>query len=141
MGKSKPESLGRKWRWLLPVLLVLMAVLPSISPRMAAQAPGAPPQPVDWFTGKPRVVIISDIGNEPDDQMSFVQFLLSSKSPCRTAWKILGRAFSCRGLGVAHIILSVTDNESPAPDLLPAHSLDGEFLCRTRCTTLIRERC
>jgi hypothetical protein len=31
---------------------------------------------VDNFTGKPRVVIISDIGNEPDDQMSFVRLLL-----------------------------------------------------------------
>lgn len=32
----------------------------------------------DDFTGHPRVVIISDIGNEPDDQMSFVRFLLYS---------------------------------------------------------------
>src|ERR1700760_2468974 len=37
-----------------------------------------PPTHVDDFTGKPRVVIISDIGNEPDDQMSFVRFLLYS---------------------------------------------------------------
>ena len=36
------------------------------------------PQPVDTFSGKPRVVIISDIGNEPDDQMSFVRLLLYS---------------------------------------------------------------
>lgn len=33
---------------------------------------------VDNFTGKPRVVIISDIGNEPDDQMSFVRLLMYS---------------------------------------------------------------
>jgi hypothetical protein len=33
---------------------------------------------VDSFSGKPRVVIISDIGNEPDDQMSFVRLLLYS---------------------------------------------------------------
>lgn len=32
----------------------------------------------DLFTGKPRVVILSDIGNEPDDQMSFVRLLLYS---------------------------------------------------------------
>jgi hypothetical protein len=39
----------------------------------------APPfQPVDTFSGKPRVAIISDIGNEPDDQMSFVRLLLYS---------------------------------------------------------------
>ena len=36
------------------------------------------PQPIDSFSGKPRVVIISDIGNEPDDQMSFVRLLLYS---------------------------------------------------------------
>ena len=33
---------------------------------------------MDDFSGKPRVVVISDIGNEPDDQMSFVRFLLYS---------------------------------------------------------------
>lgn len=37
-----------------------------------------PPTHVDDFTGKPRVVIISDIGNEPDDQMSFVHLLMYS---------------------------------------------------------------
>jgi len=36
------------------------------------------PTHVDDFPGKPRVIIISDIGNEPDDQMSFVRFLLYS---------------------------------------------------------------
>ena len=43
----------------------------------------APAQPlprnhVDDFTGHPRAIIISDIGNEPDDQMSFVRLLLYS---------------------------------------------------------------
>src|SRR5262249_52290565 len=33
---------------------------------------------VDDFTGKPRVVVLSDMGNEPDDQMSFVRLLLYS---------------------------------------------------------------
>lgn len=33
---------------------------------------------IDNFTGHPRVVVISDIGNEPDDQMSLVRFLLYS---------------------------------------------------------------
>jgi Protein of unknown function (DUF1593) len=41
-------------------------------------AQGLPPAHVDDFTGKPRVVIISDIGNEPDDQMSFVRLLMYS---------------------------------------------------------------
>lgn len=34
--------------------------------------------PADAFYLHPRVVIMSDIGNEPDDQMSFVRFLLYS---------------------------------------------------------------
>src|SRR5580704_4343897 len=41
-------------------------------------AQSLPPTHVDDFTGHPRVVIISDIGNEPDDQMSFVRLLLYS---------------------------------------------------------------
>src|SRR5215831_18033396 len=36
------------------------------------------PTHVDEFSGKPRVVVISDIGNEPDDQMSFVRLLMYS---------------------------------------------------------------
>ena len=41
-------------------------------------AQSLPPTHIDNFTGKPRVIIISDIGNEPDDQMSLVRLLLSS---------------------------------------------------------------
>ena len=37
-----------------------------------------PPTRVDEFTGRPRVIVISDIGNEPDDQMSLVRLLLYS---------------------------------------------------------------
>ncbi|MGB9455511.1 MAG: DUF1593 domain-containing protein [Bryobacteraceae bacterium] len=37
-----------------------------------------PPTHVDDFTGHPRVIVISDIGNEPDDQMSLVRLLLYS---------------------------------------------------------------
>ena len=43
-----------------------------------ARAQAILPTHVDNFAGKPRVVVISDIGNEPDDQMSFVRFLLYS---------------------------------------------------------------
>lgn len=43
-----------------------------------AQRGAQPAQPVDTFAGHPRVAIISDIGNEPDDQMSFVRLLVYS---------------------------------------------------------------
>ena len=36
------------------------------------------PTHTDDFAGRPRVIVISDIGNEPDDQMSFVRLLLYS---------------------------------------------------------------
>lgn len=44
----------------------------------SAVAQMAGPQPVDGFAGRPRVAIVSDIGNEPDDQMSLVRLLLYS---------------------------------------------------------------
>ena len=40
---------------------------------------GGPPAQVDNFSGHPRLVVISDIGNEPDDQMSLVRLLLYSQ--------------------------------------------------------------
>jgi hypothetical protein len=55
--------------WLLCALLGSTAMA---QPVMRA------PQPVDEFSGHPRVAILSDIGNEPDDQMSFVRLMLYS---------------------------------------------------------------
>jgi Protein of unknown function (DUF1593) len=49
-----------------------------LAPASFVAAQALPPTHVDDFSGKPRVVIISDIGNEPDDQMSFVRLLLYS---------------------------------------------------------------
>ena len=43
----------------------------------AGQAPTRPPAP-DEFAGRPRAIILSDIGNEPDDQMSLTRLLLYS---------------------------------------------------------------
>jgi hypothetical protein len=45
---------------------------------MALRGQVLSPAQVDNFAGHPRVVVISDIGNEPDDQMSFVRLLLYS---------------------------------------------------------------
>ena len=53
-----------------------MAFLLGYTSHMRAQA--LPPTHIDDFTGHPRVIIISDIGNEPDDQMSLVRLLLYS---------------------------------------------------------------
>src|SRR5215471_2972427 len=44
---------------------------------LAAQTVLTPPA-TDDFTGHPRAIILSDIGNEPDDQMSLVRLLLYS---------------------------------------------------------------
>lgn len=43
-----------------------------------ASSPESPASRIDSFQGKPRVFVLSDIGNEPDDQMSLTRFLLYS---------------------------------------------------------------
>src|SRR5206468_11792157 len=46
------------------------------SARIAGQA--IPASHTDRFEGHPRLIVISDIGNEPDDQMSLTRLLLYS---------------------------------------------------------------
>ena len=43
-----------------------------------ATAEDRAPSLVDPFVARPRVVVMTDIANEPDDQMSLVRFLLYS---------------------------------------------------------------
>jgi hypothetical protein len=63
-----------RWSWLV---LLMVGVLPlTISSSLDGEP--LPASHVDNFTGHPRVIVISDIGNEPDDQMSLVRFLLYS---------------------------------------------------------------
>ncbi len=57
-------------------LFCLLLICSIALPPLTAQA--IPPVHVDNFTGHPRMVVISDIGNEPDDQMSLVRLLLYS---------------------------------------------------------------
>jgi len=63
--------------------ILLLALAACLSPPSAAMA--APAEPAgaeagraDASTGKPRLFVLSDIGNEPDDQMSMVRLLLYS---------------------------------------------------------------
>jgi hypothetical protein len=63
---------GRVW---ISVLALLVLGLQSLA---AGAQPGPQLLLVDTSIGHPRVAIISDIGNEPDDQMSFVRLLLYS---------------------------------------------------------------
>lgn len=57
---------------------VLLAVCSFLFGASALTAQPIPPAHVDGFSGHPRIIVISDIGNEPDDQMSFVRLLLYS---------------------------------------------------------------
>ena len=59
----------------LRFLVLLAAVTPVV---VSSVAQPLPRDHVDDFTGHPRAIIISDIGNEPDDQMSLVRLLLYS---------------------------------------------------------------
>ncbi len=58
------------------MMTILLAALSLHCSPAAAQT--ISPPPVDTFSGKPRVIVLSDIGNEPDDQMSFVRLLVYS---------------------------------------------------------------
>jgi hypothetical protein len=57
------------------VSLIAFAAALMVSAPLRAQLP---PTHIDDFTGHPRAIIISDMGNEPDDQMSFVRLLVYS---------------------------------------------------------------
>src|SRR5664279_2907696 len=59
-------------------LVVLLCGLALTLNSLLAGGP-VPPEHVDDFTGHPLFIVISDIGNEPDDQMSLVRLLLYSK--------------------------------------------------------------
>lgn len=64
-----------KLRKTLPVIVIGLLL------GIAATATGQSVEPydprhMDDFAGKPRVVVLTDMGNEPDDQMSFVRLLL-----------------------------------------------------------------
>lgn len=57
-------------------IVIVISTLIAFAATISAQA--LQPGHIDEFAGKPRVVVLSDMGNEPDDQMSFVRLLLYS---------------------------------------------------------------
>jgi len=61
------------WSRLAGSLIAMFALLSS-----AAYALQSPAGRLDNFSNHPRAFVVSDIGNEPDDQMSFVRLLLYS---------------------------------------------------------------
>ena len=63
-------------RWTVSMVIAGLGIVFVCGIAVAGQT--LPQNRVDEFAGHPRVVIISDIGNEPDDQMSFVRLLLYS---------------------------------------------------------------
>ncbi len=65
------RNASEQWTWAAILFLLVVSTF------AAGQSVPQPPAP-DQFTGHPRAIIISDIGNEPDDQMSFVRLLLYS---------------------------------------------------------------
>lgn len=73
---------------------ILLAGLCLTSFTMAQSVSAPEAAHVDNFTGKPRVIVLSDIGNEPDDQMSLTRFLLYSNEfdvealiACTSTWQ------------------------------------------------------
>jgi hypothetical protein len=78
------ETMMRRFR--LGLLTVATLVAPcgamAAQPDTAAKVPdrpvtGPPPPPAaDMMAGKPRLFVLTDIGNEPDDQMSMVRLMV-----------------------------------------------------------------
>jgi len=66
----------RTTKLMTPLILSATGLLLAVATSATTQS--LQPGYVDDFVGKPRVVVLSDIGNEPDDQMSFVRLLLYS---------------------------------------------------------------
>jgi hypothetical protein len=59
--------------------LLAAAVAPVLAQAGGSAGAGAPASAfVDPFVARPRVIVMTDIANEPDDQMSLVRFLLYS---------------------------------------------------------------
>jgi cellulose-binding protein len=56
------------------------ALLSTVQPDLAAQAPTVDPLAarIDPYVEKQRIIVMTDIANEPDDQMSMVRFLVYS---------------------------------------------------------------
>src|SRR6478672_11203623 len=75
---SRSRTGARKAWAAAPVVLVLATMMAG---RLIARQP-ATPDPlaarVDPYVDRQRVVVMTDIANEPDDQMSMVRFLLYS---------------------------------------------------------------
>jgi Cellulose-binding Sde182, nucleoside hydrolase-like domain/Cellulose-binding protein Sde0182, C-terminal domain len=55
-----------------------LVLLSALAIAAGATAQPIAPTHVDDFAGHPRLIVLSDIGNEPDDQMSLVRLLLYS---------------------------------------------------------------
>src|SRR3954463_12996222 len=62
---------------LLGLRLLAAFASPVLAPPAAVAQDSKPPD-VDESAGRPRVLVLTDMGNEPDDQMSFVRLLLYS---------------------------------------------------------------
>jgi hypothetical protein len=74
--KSEGCKMNAQLRSWSKIVARLLASLFLVSGATYAQQPAA--GQLDNYSGHPRAFVVSDIGNEPDDQMSFVRFLLYS---------------------------------------------------------------
>lgn len=57
------------------LMIAMWATICCLQPALAIAQPGLSPDP---FVGKARVFVLTDVGNEPDDQMSLVRLMLYS---------------------------------------------------------------
>lgn len=74
LPRACPQQHHSRRQALLACCIGLLSLITGVS-STAAPLSGTR---VDEFVGRPRVIVISDIGNEPDDQMSLTRFLVYS---------------------------------------------------------------
>ena len=62
----------------VPLTACLLALAGSLAGFQGTPAAPLPSRFVDAFAARPRIIVMTDIANEPDDQMSLVRFLVYS---------------------------------------------------------------
>ena len=62
----------------VPLTACLLALAGSLAGFQGTPAAPPPSRFVDAFAARPRIIVMTDIANEPDDQMSLVRFLVYS---------------------------------------------------------------
>ena len=71
LAVAAPPPLGARSR-----MTLVAALIGLLAAGAQARAESLAPSAVDPYVARPRIVVLTDIANEPDDQMSLVRLLV-----------------------------------------------------------------